>query len=289
MIGGTQRENKEFDLTKYVGVFTGKVVAINPSKEEYETILDKSLPEDSRATEYLGETSEGEAYVMVAVWLQDDEGKNFKIPFFLKNIERENKDMTKKQYINNIGMCTWADDPNNLPDWFIGRDFTRDYRVAMLGEEELYAFLRVWLSNLNFSEKKTTLVLDWKKVMKGDVRELREQIDGEFSTNVGALATVSVKQVGEDIREYQGVYNKAFFPGYALKYFKLVDYGDEFVQDGLQNKPSRDRKPHERFVLSAISDYGCKDFYKFEGLRKYKEGENLAASSEAISEEGDDY
>jgi hypothetical protein len=59
-----------------------------------------------------------------------------KVSFFLEDKERQNKDETKKQYINSVGNCSWAADPNDLPDWFKARD----YRVAKIGEEELYEF-----------------------------------------------------------------------------------------------------------------------------------------------------
>jgi hypothetical protein len=60
------------------------------------------------------------------------------VTFFLEDKDRVNKDGTKKQYINNIGTCSWAAEESALPDWFKGRE----YRVAKVGEEDLYAFLR---------------------------------------------------------------------------------------------------------------------------------------------------
>jgi hypothetical protein len=53
--------------------------------------------------------------------------------------------MKQKQYINSVGNCSWAADPNDLPDWFKARD----YRVLKIGEEELYEFLRTWLVTLS--------------------------------------------------------------------------------------------------------------------------------------------
>jgi len=39
-------------------------------------------------------------------------------------------------------MCSWAADENDLAEWFTKG---RDYRVAYVGEEDLYNFMRVWL------------------------------------------------------------------------------------------------------------------------------------------------
>ena len=109
---------------------------------------------------------------------------------------RENKDGTKKQYINNVGVCSWADDENNLPDWFK----SREYREAYVGEEDFYSFLRTWLGNLDYRDADTVLQLEWKKLMRGNLRDLTEQINGEWSTNVVALATIISKEKDGGVR-----------------------------------------------------------------------------------------
>ena len=152
-IGGTRRANQDF--SKKVGLVECKVVAINPSVEEYKEHFNIELKEDSKATEYLGER-EGNDTLRIDVWLEAIKNQErFKATFFLENRERENKDFTKKQYINAVGNCSWADDPNNLPAWFTARD----YRVAYVGEEDLYNFLRTWLGQLDYRSAETTLQL----------------------------------------------------------------------------------------------------------------------------------
>ena len=119
-IQGKKRETKE--LEKKVGIGEVKVIAINPSIEEYKNVIGIELKEDSKATEYLGESSDGNTTLRIDVWIQDvkSEEKN-KISFFLEDKERENKDGNKKQYINNIGSCSWAEDEKGLPEWFTKR------------------------------------------------------------------------------------------------------------------------------------------------------------------------
>lgn len=283
-IGGQKREQKDF--AKKVGLFEAKVIAINPSVEEYEELLEITLPEDSKATEYLGISSEGNIFLRVDAWLEEVKTKEkFRVTFFLENKERENKDMTKKQYINSVGTCCWADDPNNLPEWFV----KRDYRVAYVGEEDLYSFLRTWLGNLDYQSAETTLELDWKKLMKGNVKDLRDQVNGEWSANVIALATVVTKEKDDEVKEYQGVYNRGFLPPYSMKHFRLVNYQDDNVLANLKKKKSSDLKPHERFVLNLTGEYGCKDFFVLKDLKKYNPEENLIASDKPISETGSDY
>ena len=282
-IGGKKREQSQVsDFKKSVGLFEATVVAINPDIEEYKEKLGMELKEDSKAVEYLGTSQDGNKTLRVDVWLEDVKNNNkFKATFFLENKEKENKDKTKKQYINNIGSCSWADDANNLPTWFAARD----YRVAFVGEEELYNFMRTWLGELDYRDAETTLQLDWAKMMKGNVKDLKAQVNGEWCTNIVALATIKTVQKEDEIKEYQGVFNKGFLPSYSLKLFRLVNYSDQSVLKNLRAKKSKDLKPHERFVINVTGEYGCKDFYTFKDLKEYNTDDNLVASDKVIAED----
>jgi hypothetical protein len=282
-IGGKKREQSQVsDFKKSVGLFEATVVAINPDIEEYKEKLGMELKEDSKAVEYLGTSNDGNKTLRVDVWLEDVKNNNkFKTTFFLENKEKENKDKTKKQYINNIGSCSWADDANNLPTWFAARD----YRVAFVGEEELYNFMRTWLGDLDYRDAETTLQLDWAKLMKGNIRDLKAQINGEWCTNIVALATIKTVQKEDEIKEYQGVFNKAFLPSYSLKLFRLINYNDQTIISNLRAKKSKDLKPHERFVINVTGEYGCKDYYTFKDLKEYNSDDNLVASDKVIAED----
>lgn len=287
MIQGDKKERQSLpELGKKVGLFEARVIAINPTAEEFKEILDIELSQESKVTEYLGESRDKNTFLRVDVWLEEVKTLDkFKVTFFLEDKERENKDGTKKQYINNIGKCAWADDANNLPEWFA----KRDYRVAYVGEEELYEFLRTWLGELDYTKDSTVLQIEWKKLMKGNVKDLKDQVDGAYCINVVALATVTIKQKDGENKEYQTIYNKAFLPGYYLKNFRLVNYSDQSVQSGLRTKKTRDLKPVERFVLNVTGEYGCKDYYILRELQDYNAGDNLVASDKVLSSDGDDY
>jgi len=287
MIQGDKRERQALpEISKKVGLFEARVVAINPTTEEFKEVLNIDLPEDSKLAEYLGTSRDGNTFLRVDVWLEEVKKKDkFKVTFFLEDKERENKDGSKKQYINNIGRCAWADDPNNLAEWFT----KRDYRVAFVGEEELYEFLRTWLGELDYSKESTVLQLEWKKLMKGNLKDLKSQVDGAYCTNVAALATITVKQKDGENKEYQSIYNKAFLPAYYLKNFRLINYNDPTVQSGLRAKKSKDLKPHERFVVNVTGEYGCKDYYTLRDLQDYNPDDNLVASDKALSDDGSDY
>jgi hypothetical protein len=288
-IGGEKRQSPTFDdkeFVKKVGLFEAKVIAVNPTTEEYADVLGRQLKEDSKATEYLGTSKDGNARLRLDFWLEEVKSKEkFKLTFFIENKEKENKDLTKKQYINNIGRCTWADSPNNLPTWFK----ERENRVAFVGEEDLYNFLRSWLSNIDFSSKKSTLQVEFNKLIKGNVKELKEQINGEWATNIVALATINTKETDDGTKEFQNIYNKAFLPPYSIKAFRLLDYNAAGTISGLRQKASKDLKPHERFVLNVVGEYGCKDYFTFKELKEYSSEDNLVSSDKVISEDAGDY
>lgn len=288
MIQGDKRERQQQqpEVSKKVGLFEARVIAINPTAEEFKDVLDIDLPEDSKVTEYLGTSRDGNTFLRIDIWLEEAKKKDkFKVTFFLEDKERENKDGSKKQYINNIGKCAWADDPNNLSEWFA----KRDYRVAFVGEEELYEFLRTWLGDLDYTKESTVLQLEWKKLMKGNLKDLKEQVNGAYCVNVAALATITVKQKDGENKEYQSIYNKAFLPAYYLKNFRLINYNDPTVQSALRAKKSKDLKPHERFVVNVTGEYGCKDYYILRDIQEYNPDDNLVASDKVLTSDGDDY
>jgi hypothetical protein len=213
------------------------------------------------------------------------DNEKFKTTFFLEDKEKENKDGSKYQYINAVGVCSWASDPNDLPEWFA----KRDYRVAYVGEEDLYNFMRTWLNNLDYRDAETILEIDWKKLMKGNVKDIKSQIDGEWCSTIGALATIKIVAKDGDTKEYQGVYNKLFLPPYSIKQFRLVDYSKTETLNKLRAKKTKDLKPHERFAVNVTGEYGCKDYFTLKDLRDYDPDDNLVASDKTISEDDSDF
>lgn len=286
-VGGSARENlAQVEFKKKVGFFEAEVIAINPTLEEYKDLLGIELKEDSKATEYLGVSTDGTSKIRVDVWLQDVKGGDkFKVVFFMEDTKKQNKDKTKKQYINNVGITSWADDENNLPSWFV----KRDYRVAYVGEAEFVEFLRVWLSGIDFSKDNAELQLEWRKVIAGNLKEWKEQIAGDYSRTVGALATVKTVEKEEGPVSYQSIYSKSFFPGYAIKQMRQIDFNNQDVIRQLKFKPNKELKPYERFVLNVVGEYGCKEYFTFKDLHEYDPTSNLVESDAVISDDGGDF
>lgn len=298
-IGGKIRENTGGN-NLYVGLFEAEVIAINPTTEEYKSILNIDLKEDSKAAEYLGESRDGNTFLRVDFWLKPlnkDITTNLKVTYFLENSLRTNKDDTKKQFINNVGSCSWADLPENLPNWFKEREF----RPAYSGEEDLYSFIRTWLGKLDFKDTDTVMQLDWKKLMKGNVKEIKEQLGGDYSTNVLAEAVVITREKEGETKEFQGVYGKVILPVYCLKQLRLVDYDNPEILKALVRKEEISKMPtekgktkeylkiHEKFVVGIFGEYGCKDFFILKDIKVYDPADNFIASDKEIDDEDGDY
>lgn len=290
-ISGKEREITSVEQEKYVGVFTAKVLAVNPTVEQFKDLLGIELKEDSKATDYLGENKDGYTTLRIDFWMEDEKFKTkFKRSFFLEDRVRENKDGSKKQYINSVGSCSWASDEDSLPSWFIKKDF----REANVGEEKLYNFLKVWLGGLDLKSDDAELQLDWKKLMKGNVKELKDQVGGSFCQNVLGVATIKTVEKENDegeteIKEYQDIYEE-FLPAYNIKFFNNVDYSSERAREILLSKNPTELKYAEKFVLNIYGEYGCKNFFDLKEIRVYNSSENITASSKAaLAEDSSDY
>ena len=126
-------------------------------------------------------------------------------------------------------------------------------------------------------------------MMRGNLNDLKSQIDGEWCTNVVALATIKTVIKDSEIKEYQGMYTKAFLPAFAIKQFRLVDYKNTKVLESLRAKKPRDLKPHEKFVVQVTGEYGSKDYFTLTDIKEYNADDNLVSSDAVLSEDGGDY
>lgn len=271
-VKGKVREEKSFE--KNVGLFEAEVMKFNPSKEEIEKLF--GIPE-AKEPEYL-RVKDGVQLSRISIWLKDVDGKGiFPLNITLRDELRENKDKTKFQYVNSIGNTTWADSEETLPTWFTDGGHT--YRKAYGGEEELYAFLRSWLGGLDLRDAESVLELDFKKLMRGNVKELVDLQNTPYAKTVVALATIRTADNSQgESTDYQQVYNRDFLPGYTMKFFRLSG--------------SKRPKMVDKFIDRVTDpDYGCKEFYgpELAPMVTYNPAQNIARSEDTdFSEDGPD-
>lgn len=292
-VSGKTRENKEF--TKQTGFFEGEVVAINPTKDQLSKLLGVEIEDEIEYTsKEVLENGTEIAKAQVVFYVKDIKTGSIKnLRYFLKDLDRTNTikeeekgtKVAKKQYINSIGDTSWSDHPSNLPEWFT----SRAYRVAKVGEEELYKFVRSWLNKLDKKDAETTLSFDFKKLMSGNVKELTEQINGEYDETVTALVTVrTVKKDGED-KTYEQVYNKNIMPGFAMKTVRTSTVDQAFI-DRAKALERKKRNTLQKFVLEvADGPYKIKDFYTLGELEDYDPSKNPVAGSKVLSEDDTSY
>jgi hypothetical protein len=282
-IAGIKRESLETkEYAKKVGLFDAHIIAINPNAEWYNDELGIQLKEDSKATVYLGVTDEGVKTLRVDVWLQDIKTSDkFKITFYLKDKAIISKS-GKTQFITDQCITSYADSEDYLPTWFI----KRDYHVAREGEPELCTFLAAW-TNINFYEDQyAKIVLEWKDLMKGNVSELRDQIEINEKNTIVAMATVKTVETSEGVKEYQSVFNKAFMPSYALRQMRQISVNKEYITR-IGKKLPKELKIYDKFILKVAGEYGCKDFYSFTDLKEYNAADNFVASDKVIAADDD--
>ena len=284
-ISGVKRvslETKEY--VKKVGLFEGHIIAINPDAEWYNDELGIQLKEDDKSATYLGVTDEGVKTLRVDVWLQDiKSGDKLRTTFYLKD-EADISKAGKTRFITDQCSTTYADSEDYLPTWFT----KRDYHVSRVGEAELCNFLAVW-TNINFYEDQDAqILLEWKDLMKGNVSELRDQIEINEKNTVVALATVKIKESKEGVKEYQSVFNKAFMPSYGLRQIRQINVNKDYIER-IKKKLKKELKIYDKFILNIAGDYGCKEFYSFDELKVYNAADNFVASDKVISSDGDDY
>lgn len=254
---GKEKEVKSF--SKYVGLFNANVVAVNPTKDELGKLLNSTIEKEP---EYMGSNNEsGAKRLTVSFWLKEEQtGSLFNVRFNIEDTAVVSKSGLN-QYINSIGTTSYAASPDNVPDFVKARPV----RQAKKGEELLYKFLKNWLSNLNYEDDSTELMMDWKKLISGKVTELRDAIDSFKSQTVCALATV---RTAEDGKEYQAVYSYEFLPNYALDCF-----------NGRKNK---NYKVVDKFIEKVTDpEYGCKDYYELVALKEYDPTKNVVGSSDS--------
>jgi len=279
---GKKREQTTGDSSKYVGLMEAKIIAVNPNAEQYKTVLGIELAEDSKATEYLGESKDGNTTLRIDFWMEDNKFNNkFKVTFFLEDKVRENKDGSKTQYINESGATSWAENEDGLKSWFVKREF----RECHSGEGDLYDFIRVWLGGIDYMDADNCVLIDWKKLMKGNVKDLKEQIDGDFSNSFLALATIKSVIKEDGTKQYQSIY-KSILPAYLMKQFRLNDYAKQSVIDGLKAKSSKELKVQERWVVNIYGEYGLKDFFILKDMKEYDPSENVMSSDSPVLNEG---
>lgn len=260
-IKGEEREHTG-SYTKYVGVFSANIVAVNPTNAQLGKLLGTEIEKEIEYGSFNDDT--GAKRMILSFWVQAMQEDNpvFNIRFLLEDTAVQSKG-GKPQFINSVGNASYSDNEESLPPFITNNG--KIIRQAMKGEENLYKFLQSWLSNLDYTNPDTEVYLDFKSLITGKLSELKGYVAQFSEQTVGAMATIRTSTDGKD---YQSVYPYEFLPAYAVNYF----YGK-----------SKAYKIINRFVERVSNDeYGCKDYYELGPLKEYDPTKNVLNSSATV-------
>lgn len=302
-----KKEQQNFEKTYYCGVGAIKVLMFSPNRQQLNRLLNYEPDKEQEELEYVkddvevkgaDDSSTFHKQVNVDVWVEDLKFKEkFKIRFTITDKVRTSKDGSKTQYVNQLGQTSWVDDVSNLTEFFSKFKLTdkndksnvtyidKEYKEALMGEEQLYNFLAKWLNFSSF-EPKNNIFLDRKKLFKGDFSELNSLV-GDFEDNsVGACFAVKTKTEDEGDKKYQVVSNKFFLPGIYMKGFR------NFARNnfaGIESDKGYDLKKFYKDINDA--EHGIKDFFINQEISVYDENQDALATttSSVISSDSSDY
>lgn len=269
----------------YVGLTTVEVKAFNPTKKELNKLLGNDDKPDDKEILYSSQDADGNERQRMTFWLKSEDVNQFFVhSFLLVKKKRTNKDGTKVQIINSTCDTTWVPlvngkaDETVIPDWF-GNFTTKEkgtnevkflgkktFREAVSGEEELGILLKAWLGKLNWRDPDTEVNIDTDKLFKEKYGDVRELIDGNYSTAFVALIGVRTDET-DTTKKYQQVYGKTFLPNGFLKQVQK----NKFTEWG--------QKTWDKFKEEVEGEYGAQFFVELVPLKEYDEREDITAST----------
>lgn len=292
MIKGKEKA-KTSENSKMVGFTTVEVKAVNPTRSELNALVGREPTDEDKEITYLGEDNEGNARIRLTFWLQNkDTGKFFVQSFNLTDKNRVSNDKAKAQMINSVGITAWAPfkiedgqttdevDTDVLPNWFtqfldkekedVG---DKEYRQALLGEEELGTLLRSWLGRMSWNEPSASVLIDTKALFSEDYSELRGLIGGDYDTPFTILLGVKTDKDDSE-KQYQQVYSKAYLPEGFMKYITKGKFPTDYS-----------KKVWKKFEEDAEGEYGFKSYFELVPLKEYNSQEDPAASATTPNKE----
>ncbi len=272
MIKGNQREQSN---TKYVGFAAVTLKAINPTRSELNKLLGKEDSDEDKEINYLTQDQGGNDRIRLSFWLHDGKrDKYFVHSFNLTNKARKSKDGVKNQYINNSCITAWSDVEANLPDWFthfIDKDKNKgqekEFREALLGEEELATLLRSWLGKMIWSDSASSVMIDVDMLLNQDYSELRSLIGSKYVTPFVILTGVRTDE-NDSEKQYQQVYGKAFLPGAFMAH----------IEKGFKFPTPYAQKLWNKFEEDVNGQYGFNSYFELTPMKEYDSSKDVAVS-----------
>lgn len=321
MIQGERRA----EFMPRVGAFKGKVVAINPTKEQIEELYELQTPlekepeycssKDTDVPDHLDtdgnvvKVTKTIRSVRIDFHIRDvDTNKINKKSYFLQDRPFVKKDLSKQQYINVLGKSAWSDTPGNLPAKFTSYldnngNPTGDisYHEAVIGEAALVGFLDTWLA----IDKKKVYVLEVNTadLFDGKFAELQSMVNSELTSQIMGIYCVRAVDGESGTQFYQDMWDE-FLPGFCLKFFQMNTFTPERIAeiqekakslaDKIRAKQSIGQNEWmanwEKFVNDITDpEYGCKHTFTLEPAKDFDPNTHYATAAASIDSSGSEY
>lgn len=227
---GKAVESKESaPVKRFVGVAPVKIIAVNPTKAELESIYNTTLDKEP---EYLGSrevNGNNVPFIRIDFVVKTDAEKSgvemtTKASFFVRKQYMMNRDATKVKVVDKYARTAWVtqDEYKNrlIPTYSNGpARIDKDYRMLYQGEEELLMFVKNYLGILDVDEYAdgvwrmrsnpedyTAGFSEIDKWFKGDITEIKSAIEMMPDNYIKLLFGVRTTDEG---REYQDVFTRA--------------------------------------------------------------------------------
>lgn len=231
--------------TRYIGVGSVTVAAINPSKAELEKLFNTELESEPNYVGVQEQDGKQIHYARIEVVLHtvpennNDIDTYARMGLFIRDQYRYNRDQTKIQVIDKYGRTAWVTKDElaakEIPTYSNGRkaNLDADYRPCYQGEEEVTNFFKAFLnipSPMVYKNKEWVPADNLQdclarfdniaKVFKGDFSEFVDAWKFQPTNKVKVLFGIRTTDQG---RQYQTFYTRMFLKNGQSSYDRLED------------------------------------------------------------------
>lgn len=260
------------DFKKYVGLGAVKVLAVNPTREQWNELFESSSnvePINYITEQEIGGKKVKSIRVSFVVKTTDDKENNgvdmmTTLNFFVQERFETNRDNTKVKVMDSFGRTAWVTkeelSSHAIPIYSNGpANISKDYRAVYRGEDRLTAFIRAYLGidDIDFFnrtsgkweqradvDKCRGRLDDVKKYFSGNVSEIREVMTYQPDNVVKVIFGV---RTSEDNREYQ-----TFFADMFLKYNQR---STSYLNTQIQQAQQQGGYPNTVFSVENLKEY----------------------------------
>ncbi len=264
------QESKDANvISRYTGVGSVNVIAINPKKAQLEEIFDMELDEEPVYTGTQEQDGKQVEYARLDIVLQTVPELNngievkSRMALFVRNQYRFNRDKTKVQVIDKYGRTAWVTNEelktHAIPIYSNGNpaNLDADYRPCYVGEEDLTNFFKAFLnipSPMVYKNKQWVPADNLEacqarfdnmaNVFKGDFSEFVNAWKFQQNNKVKVLFGIRTTNEG---KQYQTFYTKMFLRNSSSNY-------DRLEQD-LKATKEAGGLPTSEFLVAPLQEY----------------------------------